>query len=105
MPLPPPGYAPVCGDVTHLVELGLDVFGGLPTSRLELLRSDADVLHVGAQHEVHQVLVAIVDVFVLGILLEVRTGFESCNKNAMSLRIVHQNGMCYSGLSTKMQSV
>ncbi len=63
----------------RLVELGPYPGGGLPARSLELRRGDADVLHVGAQHEVHQVLVLVVHLLVL-VLVVLASGvrLEDC---------------------------
>lgn len=50
----------------YLMECSLD--RGFPAGGLELIGSDSDVLHVGAQHEVHQVLVLFVDLGVFGVI-------------------------------------
>lgn len=59
----------------RVVELRLDPLGGDPAGGLELLGRDADVLHVRPEHEVHEVLVLVVDLLVLGLVL-VRVRFE-----------------------------
>ena len=55
----------------RVVELRLDLGRRDAARVLELLGRDADVLHVGAEHEVHQVLVLIVHLLVLVLLVDV----------------------------------